>query len=45
MFTVSYTYYNKYAHSKQFATEAAAKGFFYAMSRRKGVTRVELRSA
>lgn len=45
MFTVSYTYYNKYSHSKQFATYASAKKFFWFIQRKSGVTKTELRSA
>lgn len=42
MYKVTYSYYGKYANEKSFDTYAAAKGFFYAMSRKNGVTKAEL---
>jgi hypothetical protein len=43
MFTVTYSYYNKYAHQKQFPSYEAAKKFFWFIQRKHGVTKVELR--
>lgn len=45
MFTVEYGYYNYPRKTKTFDTYAAAKGFFYAIARRRGVKRVELKEA
>jgi hypothetical protein len=41
MFTVTYSYYGRYQHQKQFSTEGAAKKFFWVVQRRPGVTKVE----
>ena len=41
-YKVTYTFYDKYKHEKVFATKKQAKGFFWAMVRRKGVTRAKL---
>ena len=43
MYTVEYGFYNYPRKAKTFDTYAAAKGFFYAMSRKNGVKRVELK--
>jgi hypothetical protein len=42
MFKVTYSYYGKYHHEKVFETYKQAKGFFYAMSKKNGVTKAEL---
>lgn len=44
MYTVEYGYYNYPRKTKTFDTYAAAKGFFYAMSRKNGVKHVELKT-
>lgn len=44
MWTVTYTYYGTYQHSKTFATEANAKKFFWYIQKRTGVTRTEYRA-
>lgn len=44
MFTVTYTYYGKYQHKKQFPTEGAAKKFFWTIQKRAGVTKTEYRA-
>jgi hypothetical protein len=44
MFTVTYCYYGRYQHEKQFKSEAAAKRFFWAIQKRSGVTRTEFRA-
>lgn len=41
MWTVTYTYYGKYQHQKQFPTETAAKKFFWYVQKRSGVTKTE----
>ena len=43
MYIVEYGYYNYPRKTKTFETYAAAKGFFYAIGRQKGVGRAELR--
>ena len=43
MFTVTYSYYIKYAHQQQFPTYEAAKKFFWFIQRKHGVTKVEIR--
>jgi hypothetical protein len=45
MFTVTYSYYGKYQHSKSFATETSARKFFWYVQKRPGVTKVEYRAA
>ena len=42
MYKVTYSYYGRYHHEKTFDTYKAAKSFFYAMFKRKGVTKSEL---
>lgn len=41
MFTVTYSYYNRYQHQKQFSSESSAKKFFWYIQKRAGVTKVE----
>jgi len=43
MWTVTYTYYNKYVNLKEFATEVSAKKFFWAIQKQRGVTKTEMR--
>ena len=45
MWTVTYTYYNKYQNLKQFTTEVSAKKFFWFIQKQKGVTKTEMRAA
>lgn len=45
MFTVTYTYYGKYQHVKQFAQETSARKFFWYIQKRSGVTKTEFRAA
>jgi hypothetical protein len=45
MWTVTYTYYNKYPNLKQFATEISARKFFWYIQKQKGVTKTEMRAA
>jgi hypothetical protein len=44
MFIVTYCYYGRYQHEKQFDSEPAAKRFFWAIQKRSGVTRTEFRA-
>ena len=44
MYTVTYIFCGKYSHEKTFETYKQAKGFFYAMMRKNGVTKAELRA-
>ena len=45
MWTVTYTYYQKYQHEKQFANETSARKFFWFIQKKQGVTRTEMRFA
>ena len=45
MFTVTYSYYGTYQHEKSFASETAAKKFFWFIQKKTGVTKVEYRAA
>jgi hypothetical protein len=42
MYKVTYSYYGKYHNEKTFETYQQAKGFFYAMMKKSGVTKSEL---
>jgi hypothetical protein len=42
MFKVTYSYYGKYTHERQFNSYAAARKFFWVVQRRAGVTKAEL---
>jgi hypothetical protein len=44
MYTVTYSYYNKYNHEKQFASYDAARKFWYYIQKKQGVTRTLLES-
>jgi hypothetical protein len=42
MFTVTYTFYRKYQHTKTFDTYEAAKKFFWVIQKARGVTSTKL---
>lgn len=42
MTKVTYSYYGKYHHEKVFETYAQAKGFFYSIMKKPGVTKAQL---
>jgi hypothetical protein len=42
MFTVTYTFYRKYQHTKAFDTYEAAKKFFWVIQKARGVTSTNL---
>ncbi len=45
MWTVTYTYYQKYQQVKQFNSETGARKFFWYIQKQKGVTKTEMRFA
>ena len=45
MWTVTYTYYRRYQHQKQFSTEVSARKFFWYIQKQRNVTSTEMRYA